>query len=97
MNPTFKQLYQFALALPEEERLELANALLASSAHPPTPDPSAKGVGPHSLRGIPPGGWLPDDELTREWLQAIQDYRDQCDKADRERILNDSDEGKAAS
>ena len=39
MNPNFDQLYRFALALPEEERLELANALLEASAHPPTPDP----------------------------------------------------------
>ena len=97
MNPNFDQLYLFALALPEEERLELANALLASSAYPPNPASSAKGVSPHSPHGIPPGGWLPDDELTREWLQAIQDYRDQCDIEDRARILGESDEGKAAS
>ena len=92
MNPNFAQLYQFALALPEEERLELAHALLAASAHPPTPNST-----PNSPPGIPRGGWLPNDDLTREWLQAIQDYRDQCDREDRARILGDSDEGKAAS
>ena len=54
-------------------------------------------VGSISLPSIPPGGWLPDDELTQEWLQAVQDYRDQCDKADRERFSNDPDDGKVAS
>lgn len=34
----------------------------------------------------PPGGWLPDDELTREWLQHIQDYRAECDARDREEL-----------
>jgi len=28
------------------------------------------------------GGWLPDDELTREWLQQVQQYRLECDEAD---------------
>lgn len=31
-------------------------------------------------------GWLPDDELTRDWLQYVQTYRDQCDAADRARL-----------
>lgn len=97
MNPNYAQLYRFALALPEAERIELAHALLAESAHPPTPDPSVKVVGPNSLPAIPRRGWLPDDDVTQEWLRAIQDYRDQCDREDRARILGDSDEGKAAS
>ena len=29
------------------------------------------------------GGWLPDDELTRDWLGAVEDYRAECDAADR--------------
>jgi hypothetical protein len=28
-------------------------------------------------------GWLPDDDLTHDWLQHIQDYRAECDAADR--------------
>jgi hypothetical protein len=43
------------------------------------------------------GGWLPDDDLTREWLQAIQEYRQECDEADRRRILGEAEGGKAAS
>jgi hypothetical protein len=31
-------------------------------------------------------GWLPDDEITRDWLQNIQQYRGECDAADRERL-----------
>lgn len=32
------------------------------------------------------GGWLPDDDLTQEWLHQVQDYRAECDAADRERL-----------
>ena len=31
-------------------------------------------------------GWLPDDELTRDWLQHMQAYRDECDITDRARL-----------
>jgi hypothetical protein len=31
----------------------------------------------------PEGAWLPQDELTQEWLQAVQQFRDECDAADR--------------
>jgi hypothetical protein len=31
-------------------------------------------------------GWLPDDELTRDWRQHVQAYRDECDAADRARL-----------
>ncbi len=43
----------------------------------------------------PAGGWLPDDELTREWLQHIQDYRAECDARDRAELdqLTDTAEG----
>jgi len=42
-------------------------------------------------------GWLPDDELTKEWQRAVEDYRRECDEADRRRILGESAEEKAAS
>lgn len=29
----------------------------------------------------PDGAWLPQDELTQEWLQAVQQFRDECDEA----------------
>ena len=32
------------------------------------------------------GGWLPDDELTQEWLRHIQEYRAECDEADRKEL-----------
>ena len=30
--------------------------------------------------------WLPDDETTRDWLENIREFREQCDRGDRERI-----------
>ncbi len=45
----------------------------------------------------PAAGWLPDDELTKEWQQAVEAYRRECDEADRRRILGESTEEKAAS
>jgi hypothetical protein len=45
------------------------------------------------LLNLPPAsspGWLPDDELTREWLQAVETYRQECDEADRGRILGEA-------
>lgn len=32
-------------------------------------------------------GWLPDDDLTREWREAVEQYRRECDVEDRRRIL----------
>ena len=49
--------------------------------------PVSAGSGAH-------GGWLPDDELTRDWLQLVEQYRAECDTADRERLDNASDQGK---
>jgi hypothetical protein len=47
---------------------------------------------------IPSGaGWLPDDDLTREWRQHIEEYRKACDAADRKRILGESPDEKVAS
>lgn len=37
---------------------------------------------PGAAGGGPEGGWLPDDELTRDWLQLVQQYRAECDVAD---------------
>jgi hypothetical protein len=34
-------------------------------------------------------GWLPDDELTREWIRLVEQYSSECDAADRRRIMND--------
>jgi hypothetical protein len=31
-------------------------------------------------------GWLPDDDLTREWRQEVETYRAECDAADRARL-----------
>jgi hypothetical protein len=45
----------------------------------------------------PAAGWLPDDELTKEWQEAVEAYRRECDEADRRRILGESAEEKAAS
>jgi len=45
----------------------------------------------------PEGGRLPDDELTREWLQAVRQVRDEADEADRRRLSEGAAEGKAAS
>jgi hypothetical protein len=41
---------------------------------------------------VAPAGWLPDDELTREWLEQVRQFRQQCDEADRQRLLSTSDE-----
>jgi hypothetical protein len=50
-------------------------------------------VVPH--RGPSPGGWLPDDELTQEWLQHMKDYRAECDAEDEARILGDDAPGES--
>jgi hypothetical protein len=47
--------------------------------------------------GLAAAGWLPDDELTKEWQAAVEEYRRECDEADRRRILGDSAGEKAAS
>lgn len=39
-----------------------------------------------------PAGWLPDDDLTREWREAVEQYRRECDAMDRQRILGESKE-----
>jgi hypothetical protein len=31
-------------------------------------------------------GWLPDDDLTRDWQAAVEDYRRECDARDRSRL-----------
>jgi hypothetical protein len=42
-------------------------------------------------------GWLPADELTREWLQYVEEYRRECDTADRKRLQNDEEHREATS
>lgn len=46
-----------------------------------TPKPHKAVLGRKS--GAEPG-WLPDDDLTRRWLQYVEEYRAECDAADRE-------------
>jgi predicted RNase H-like HicB family nuclease len=41
-------------------------------------------------------GWLPDDDLTREWQEAVEQYRRECDAADRQRMLGESKEENAS-
>jgi hypothetical protein len=41
---------------------------------------------PVAQASTPGTGWLADDELTREWRQHMQEYRDECDAADRKRL-----------
>jgi hypothetical protein len=53
-------------------------------------------VAPAATAGAP-GGWLPDDELTRDWLQLVDQYRAECDAADRERLDIPSDPGKTSA
>jgi len=43
------------------------------------------------------GGWLPDDELTGDWLQLVQQYRAECDAADRQRLENKMDQEETSS
>jgi hypothetical protein len=47
-------------------------------------------------RGAGPG-WLPDDELTRDWLQLVQQYRSECDATDRQRLLGEGETAEATS
>lgn len=41
------------------------------------------------------GGWLPDDDLTREWLEQVRQYRQECHEADTRRL--ETEDSKAAS
>jgi hypothetical protein len=43
------------------------------------------------------GGWLPDDDLTQNWLQLVEQYRSECDAADRERLENVSEQTELSS
>jgi predicted RNase H-like HicB family nuclease len=81
-------------ATPEEARQHLAAALQQRL------QPGAL-VGsirlPISPAQVSHGGWLPDDELTQEWLQHVQQFRQECDEADRRRLADDPGDEKAAS
>ena len=39
------------------------------------------------------GGWLPDDALTQDWLHQVEQYRAECDAADRARLETAPDAG----
>src|SRR5438046_2761640 len=47
---------------------------------------------PLAATGASAGGWLPDDELTRSWLEQVQQYRAECDADDRARLGNSPDQ-----
>src|SRR5258705_4863121 len=48
------------------------------------------------VHGTGESGWLPDDELTREWLQHVEQYRAECDAADRAQLDDDPTQGAKA-
>ncbi len=50
-----------------------------------------------TLSPLSPPGCLPDDDLTREWLLAVEAYRRECEAADRHRILGEPPDTKGAS
>jgi hypothetical protein len=52
---------------------------------------------PVTATGAPQSGWLPDDELTRDWLRLVQQYRAECDAADRARLEDASDQQESSS
>ncbi|HYT91901.1 MAG TPA: hypothetical protein VEL76_24520 [Gemmataceae bacterium] len=52
---------------------------------------------PVAARSGSQGGWLPDDELTREWLQFVDRYRAECDVADRQRLEPAPDQGETSA
>ncbi len=45
---------------------------------------------PMKFPSLSHAGWLPDDDLTREWREAVEEYRRECDAEDRRRILGES-------
>jgi hypothetical protein len=59
-------------------------------------EPAEQNVGPEGNSGAEPG-WLVDDELTQDWLRFVEEYRAECDAADRQRLLNDPAAGEATS
>lgn len=64
---------QQQLAVLLQERLQAGARLGVLNV----PMPSTPGAEP---------GWLPDDEVTRQWLQEVEQYRAECDAADRARL-----------
>jgi hypothetical protein len=43
---------------------------------------------------VPPSGWLPNDEITQDWLGHIQRYREEIDRAESQ-VVDDPNEGKS--
>ena len=37
--------------------------------------------------------WLPDDELTQDWVRLVQQFRAECDAADRARLDKAPEQG----
>jgi len=42
-------------------------------------------------------GWLPDDQLTQDWLRLVQQFRAECDAADRARLDKAPDQEETSS
>jgi hypothetical protein len=61
-----------------------------------TNEPAAKNHQLEEKPGAKPG-WLADDELTRDWLQLVQQFRAECDASDRRRLVNEPPSGEATS
>jgi hypothetical protein len=83
----------------ENDRLVILNVATDAAAA----DPGA-GIAPAPVaspafeagRGAVPG-WLPDDELTREWVRLVQEFRSECDASDRRRLQDAPATGEAPS
>jgi len=52
---------------------------------------------PVAATGGSESGWLPDDELTQDWIHLVQQYRAECDAADRERLGGAPDQEEPSS
>jgi predicted RNase H-like HicB family nuclease len=45
---------------------------------------------PIKFPNVSHAGWLPDDDLTCEWREAVEQFRRECDEEDRRRLLGES-------
>jgi hypothetical protein len=81
-------------ATAEQAHQEVANLLQARIQHGTA---LRSIVVPSSHASKSGNGWLPDDKITREWLQSVQQYRAECDADDQRRLLGQPVSDKAAS
>jgi hypothetical protein len=52
---------------------------------------------PVPATSAPDGGWLPDDELTQEWRGLVEQFRSECDAADRARLEGNGEQAETPS